>query len=213
MDIVKLLDEARARTDVLTHPFYERWSAGTLAPEELRLYAGQYRHAVIALADASQAVADVAPEGIRDGLQRHAQEERSHVELWDRFAQTLGAEPAAPALPQTAQCQHAWTAGEDLVERLGILYALEASQPAISTTKLTGLSEHYGIGDDSSGQSYFKLHATLDVKHADQAAALLRELAREQDTDRILAAAEAALEGNWLLLDGVDAQRAAAGLS
>jgi pyrroloquinoline-quinone synthase len=84
----------------------------------------------------------------------------------------------APALPQTAQCRGAWTAGEDLVERLGVLYALEASQPAISQTKLTGLREHYGIGDDSSGQSYFKLHATLDVEHADQAAALLRELAR-----------------------------------
>ncbi len=208
MDIVKLLDEARARLDVLTHPFYERWSAGTLTQEELRLYAGQYRHAVLALADASQAAAEVAPEGIRDGLARHAEEERFHVDLWDEFARALRAEPVAPALPQTAGCAQAWTAGEDLVERLGVLYALEASQPAISTTKLTGLQEHYGIGAGSPGQSYFKLHATLDVEHADQAAALLRELAQEQDAERIVAAAEAALEGNWLLLDGVDAARA-----
>lgn len=210
MDIVKLLDQARARIDVLKHPFYERWSAGTLRPEELRLYAGQYRHAVVALADASQAVADLAPQGIREGLQRHAQEERSHVELWDELARALGAEPVAEALPQTARCAQAWNAGEDLVERLGVLYALEASQPAISTTKLAGLGEHYGIGADSAGQSYFKLHATLDVEHADQAAALLRELAQDEDADRILAAAEGALEGNWLLLDGVDAQTAPA---
>lgn len=208
MDIVKLLDEARARVDVLKHPFYERWSAGTLTPEELRLYAGQYRHAVVALADASAAAAQVAPEELRDGLTRHAEEERSHVDLWDEFARALGAEPVAPALPQTAGCVDAWTAGEDLVERLGVLYALEASQPAISTTKLTGLHEHYGMGEDSPGQSYFKLHATLDVEHADQAAALLRELADEQDAARILAAAEAALEGNWLLLDGVEERTA-----
>lgn len=213
MDIVKLLDEARARIDVLKHPFYERWSAGTLAPEELRLYAGQYRHAVLALADASQAAAEIAPDGIGEGLRRHAEEERSHVALWDQFAEALGAEPVAPALPQTARCAEAWTGGEDLVQRLGVLYALEASQPAISATKLTGLREHYGIGEGSAGQSYFRLHATLDVEHADQAAALLRELAKEQDAERVLTAAEAALEGNWLLLDGVEAQRGAAGLS
>lgn len=208
MDIVKLLDQARARIDVLKHPFYERWSAGTLTQDELRLYAGQYRHAVIALADASRAAADLAPEGIRDGLVRHAEEERSHVDLWDELARALGAEPAAPALPQTAVCAQAWNAGEDLVERLGVLYALEASQPAISATKLTGLQEHYGIDAGSPGQSYFKLHSTLDVEHAEQAAALLRELAQEQDAERIVAVAEAALAGNWSLLDGVDAARA-----
>lgn len=211
MDIVKLLDEARARIDVLKHPFYERWSAGTLTPAELRLYAGQYRHAVVALSDASQAAAEVAPDSLRDGLARHAGEERSHIDLWDQFARALGAEPVAPALPQTASCVEGWTAGEDLVERLGVLYALEASQPAISTAKLTGLREHYGMGEDSSGRSYFQLHATLDVDHADQAAALLRELADEQDAARILAAAEAALEGNWLLLDGVELQGVGAG--
>ncbi len=38
----------------------------------------------------------------------------------------------------------AWTAGEDVLEHLAVLYAIEAGQPEISRTKLEGLTEHYG---------------------------------------------------------------------
>ena len=44
------IEEARARHDVLQHPFYVRWSAGELTSEELARYSGQYRHAVTAIA-------------------------------------------------------------------------------------------------------------------------------------------------------------------
>ncbi len=57
MDVLARIDQARREYNVLEHPFYQRWSAGELSAEELGFYAGEYRHAVIALAQASDSVA------------------------------------------------------------------------------------------------------------------------------------------------------------
>ena len=90
MNIVARLDEARASIDVLEHPFYQRWNAGELSGEELALYAGEYRRAVLALAEASELAAREAPAHLREDLRRHAEEEASHVALWDAFAEAAG---------------------------------------------------------------------------------------------------------------------------
>ncbi len=89
--------------------------------------------------------------------------------LWDQFARatSAGLEPAGAGaqggadtatLPQTRECARAWTAGEDLLEQLAVLYAIEASQPEISQTKLEGLTAHYGYSDEGPATEYFELH-------------------------------------------------------
>jgi pyrroloquinoline-quinone synthase len=215
MDVLARLNEARSATNVLEHPFYERWSAGELSARELSVYASEYRHAVVALARASEQVTAKAGPEHRAGLERHAAEEAAHVELWDEFARAARARDAgagdglAGAAAQTEACIAAWTAGSDALEHLAVLYAIEASQPEISRTKLEGLTEHYGYVAEGPAVEYFTLHERLDVEHARQAGELIRELlaARsdgEAVADRMVARAQAALAGNWELLDGVE---------
>lgn len=202
MTVVARLDEVRREIDVLEHPFYTRWRAGELTQAELTLYAGQYRHAVRALAQASIAAAEQGGEHARM-LGRHAAEEVAHIELWDGFADAVHARSDAQPLLETTDCVAAWTAGADLLERLAVLYAIEASQPQIAQTKLAGLVDHYGFTAEGPAAGYFSLHATLDTAHAAQERGLIQQLATAEAAERMTRSAHDALTGYWRLLDGV----------
>jgi pyrroloquinoline-quinone synthase len=188
MDVIAGIDAARERWNVLEHPFYTRWENGELTREELARYAGEYRHAVVALARAARTA------------RLHADEEAQHIALWDDFASALGTEAAEP-LPQTRCCASAWAAGDDELGAAAILYAIESGQPAISQTKLRGLVEHYGFSDDSPAVEYFAVHGERDHEHAAEA----RTVLESAEDDRLVHLAECALAANWALLDGVSA--------
>ena len=192
MELCARIDEARRRWDVLKHPFYERWECGRLTRRDLAFYAGEYRHAVVALAGAAAVSGD----------DEHAREEAEHVALWDQFAGALGAPLDREPEPETVDCAAAWSPDERF-RGLAVLYAIESAQPAVSQTKLAGLVEHYGFDADDPAAEYFRLHAERDVEHARAA----REALAEAPADRVLelaAAAEEALAANWRLLDGVE---------
>ena len=196
------IEEARARWNVLEHPFYQRWSAGELSREELANYSGQYRHATQALATLSVEAAETAPEAERAELRDHAAEEQAHVDLWDGFVDAVGGDSTAEATAETQECVDAWTAEGDFADQLVRLYAIESGQPAISKTKREGLAAHYGIGD-GPGNTYFRLHERADVEHAAAARELIERYATAGDRGRLVAVAEETFRANWRLLDGV----------
>jgi pyrroloquinoline-quinone synthase len=207
VDFFAELETVRQRWDVLRHPFYTRWSAGELTRPELAAYAGQYRHVVRALADAAAGAARAAGPELRPALERHAAEEASHVELWDRFAAAMGCDEPAEPLPATTACARAWAgeAGRPLARSLAALYAIESGQPLLAETKRTGLVERYGVDPGSDATAYFDVHAVLDVEHAAAERALLEPmLVAGADAEALLEEAEAALRANWELLDGVE---------
>ena len=204
MDLWSRLADVHSRWNVLDHPLYVRWSRGDLAAEDLALYAGQYRHAVVALARAADGAAHAATATERAELAAHAGEEAAHVALWDEFARAAGTEGQQPAAPETAVCAEAWAGeGRDLLGHLVALYAIESAQPAISRVKADGLREHYGF-DAGPATAYFDLHAERDVEHAADGRALIAERLDGADEDELVAEAERVLRANWTLLDGVE---------
>ena len=194
MNLIECLDEARTRWNLLEHPFYRRWERGELTTPELAFYAGEYRHAVVALARTAAV----------GGSPAHAREEAAHVALWDEFAAALDAPLDRPPTPETQACADAWTASEP-IEAASIMYAVEAGQPDIAATKLAGLTEHYGFEDSAPGTAYFSVHSQRDHAHAREARGLLEASASPADTERLVGAGERALEANWKLLDAVEA--------
>jgi pyrroloquinoline-quinone synthase len=224
LDFWDRLEVVQDRNDVLRHPFYVRWSAGELTMDELALYAGQYRFAVAALADATAGAARAAyvatpgaaatyaakPDAaaapaLAAELAAHAKEESDHIALWEGFARAVGADPDAKPLPKTADCATTWAGdGRPLLESLVALYAIESAQPAIAETKRVGLANHYGVTDPQA-TAYFDIHVERDVEHAAQGRALIEERLPAEDQESLLARAEAVLAANWRLLDGVEA--------
>jgi pyrroloquinoline-quinone synthase len=203
MELWTRLEVVADRLSVLRHPFYRRWSAGELTSEELARYSGQYRHAVLALAEAARA-ASRSPEAGADApvLAAHAREEAEHVNLWDEFVASVGGDSAAEANVETRTCASVWAGQESrpLLHTLVAMYAIESAQPQISETKQEGLTRHYGIAP----AAYFEVHAHRDIEHAAEVRALIEKRLSTADEDGLVATAEDVLGANLLLLDGVD---------
>ena len=203
MDFFDRLETARSRWNVLEHSFYQRWTAGELSRRELAVYAGEYRHAVGALATALDNAARRAEPALRAQLAEHAAEEAEHVGLWDQFAHAVGGDITREPREETGACVETWTARDSALEDLAAAYAIESGQPEISRIKLDGLVRHYGV-EEGPATEYFELHSERDHEHAAATRGVIEERLAAADEQRLLDVAEGALRGNWRLLDGVE---------
>src|ERR1700691_3833433 len=95
----EVLAEAIVGRHLLTHPFYRRWEAGTLAEGELAAYAEQYRHLerelpVTLAAIAAQLDAGAARDLVEGNLADELGEPAPHAEIFESFARAAGAATA-----------------------------------------------------------------------------------------------------------------------
>jgi pyrroloquinoline-quinone synthase len=201
-DPIQALDARIASRHLLDHPFYQRWTAGTLTPAELRDYAAQYFHYAMAFPTFISAMhmhtSDIAVRQML--LENLIEEERgpeNHPELWLRFCEALGlsrddVKNGAPnAATQTLiATMHSLAREGALHEGLAALYAYESQIPSVARAKIDGLAQWYSIESDRD-VAFFSVHMDADVVHSDTSRQILRDLC---DSDEKTAAAEQATQ-------------------
>ena len=205
MDPIQALDARIASRHLLDHPFYQRWTSGTLTREELRDYAGQYFHYAMAfptfISAMHQQTEDIAVRQML--LENLIEEERgaeNHPELWLRFCESLSLDRedvkaglANDATRTLIATMKSLARDGALHEGLAALYAYESQIPAVAKAKIDGLAANYGISAERD-IAFFSVHMAADVLHSQTSRDILRDLcdapeksaAAEQATQRTL---------------------------
>lgn len=208
---------------LLTHPFYVAWTNGELSKEQLRQYAGQYFHHVLAEPTYLSAVHSNTPHFASDGtsdlaprqtiLQNLIDEElgpKNHPALWKRFAAALGLSEAdlagTAAMPATQQLIATFTnlcRNRPYYAGLAALHAFESQVPAIAAVKIEGLKRFYGM-DDPADFEFFTVHEEADVYHAAAEWSLIERGADSPAKQaEVTAATREACDALWDFLSGV----------
>ena len=201
MSIQRIDDRIRERS-LLTHEFYQQWSAGTLSRDALAGYAREYFALVRAVPEMMEPMVAAAPPALRADLEEQRAEEASHIPLWTDFAAAFGIEAEElerhEPLPETREAIDALRGlTSEFESGACAMYALELEIPAIARTKLEGLESLYGIRQEAA-LAYFREHQEADVRHA----ATWRELVAESANGGIPEAIERSLDAQHRLLDG-----------
>jgi pyrroloquinoline-quinone synthase len=198
--IREALADAVGGRQLLTHPFYQRWEAGTLGEGELAAYAEQYRLIERALPVTLTAIAAGLPDGpARSLVESNLQDELSapapHAVLFESFAQAAGAAAdVAPSVATSALLAAVRQASlTDPVAALAMVAAYEVQAADIATSKAEGLRRHYGM--DERGTQFWDVHTSQEVAHADWSVTALASL--EADPADVRAAAEIAAAAWW----------------
>src|SRR5688572_23389795 len=191
MDPVQTLDARIASKRLLDHPFYQRWTCGTLTREELRDYAAQYFHYAMAFPtfiSAMHAQTDdiVTRQLLLENLIEEERGSENHPELWLRFCESLDMdrEIVKAGTPNDATrtliaTMKSLAREGALHEGLAALYAYESQIPAVAKAKIEGLAKNYGISGDRD-IAFFSVHMEADVAHSQTSREILRDLCDDE---------------------------------
>lgn len=220
--VLRELNTRIASFDLLCHPYYQAWSAGTLTREDLAAYAADYYHHVAAFPAYLSAFHSRLADGeMRRAVLRNLADEEiegiAHSDLWLDFAAGMGADrdevrshqPIAEVGEAVAWFKQV-AANASRAEALAAFYAYESQVPRVAAEKSKGLQERYGA--DRKTCAYFDLHKYADVEHSRVWGDLLEQELTEhpEQRDAALASAEQAAKKLWQVLDGMEARRTAA---
>ena len=175
-----LLDGRR----LLEHPFYIRWEAGEMSREGLIDYARQYYFVEKSLSELAE-----GPEW---------QDEKTHPELWLRFADALGltrdeVRSADVALAtQDLVALHEDCAKSDAA-RAGAMFAYEVQAAGIAKVKRESLKSKYDV---TEGLGFFEAHERVEDHHAAVGRAAVLDGGIES-----LDSMQQALDAHWAFLD------------
>jgi len=217
-----------AQRHLLGHPFYLDWSRGALTLDDLRCYAGQYMHHVLAEPTYLSAVHANTPHYAADGtsdlrprqtiLKNLVDEELgadNHPELWKRFSQALGLRErdlaAATPFPETADLVDTFRdacRNRPYYAGLAALHAFESQVPAIASVKIDGLRRFYAMTDPADYE-FFTVHQEADVAHSAAEWSLIERAADTAEKQaEVVDATVRACDALWRFLDGVERSRA-----
>jgi pyrroloquinoline-quinone synthase len=210
MQLITRLNEIIAERHLLKHEFYQLWNKGELSREALQHYAAQYYSQVASFPRFISGVHHRCEKlDVRVMLTENLADEElhgiPHPELWMQFAEGLGLSSEqvqnAKPLPQTKALVDKFyeLAKRDWRDGLCALYAYESQVPAISTSKIAGLIEHYGISDEKT-LKFFSEHEHYDVGHSKRVAEFIERYVDQEQAER---ATKEAAEAQWQFLDGI----------
>ena len=142
------LDARIAKYDLLCHPFYKAWSAGTLTSEDLQIYGRDYFHHVAAFPVYLQEFgARAEDDQLRRAVEVNREDElgmdgaRPHPELWLDFVEGMGGdrnasqhEPVAE-ITQLMESFHSVAREGSPEQALAAFYAYESQVPRVAAEK------------------------------------------------------------------------------
>jgi pyrroloquinoline-quinone synthase len=216
------LDTRIAKHDLLCHPFYKAWSAGTLTREDLQAYGRDYFHHVAAFpVYLEEFSARVEDDQLRRAVEVNREDElgingsRPHSELWLDFVEGIGRDRNAPehapvpAITHLMECFHSVAREGSPEEALAAFYTYESQVPRVAAEKARGLREMYSA--DEKTCEYFTLHTVADVYHSRIWKHQLAKIVNGNPVaaERALNAGEGAAKALWHALDGIEAARVA----
>lgn len=220
---IKDINREIEQRSLLKHPFYKAWIEGKLTIDHLKGYSKEYFQLVKSIPQFVQNIYDNRSlDNIEEeyynskylaNIKQIQKEESEHVLEWINFALGLGV--SKKELIEYEGTQRVNTAISNLkklsysriIEAASMMYSLEKEIPKISTTKLDGLENYYGINNFKAIQ-YFKIHQSVDIEHTKVWQDILTDfninfIKDEQGRKELVNSAILSLQSQNLILDSV----------